>query len=71
MLPLNSFGLDLLDELEIGENSPDGTYCSFDEAKVQKLYDILQPIYAAQGVEVTGDVTTVYNNSYCAGAPGR
>jgi hypothetical protein len=35
------------------------------------LYDILQPIYAAQGVEITGDVTTVYNNSYCAGAPGR
>ena len=68
---LNSFGLDLLDELEIGENSPDGTYCSFDEAKVQKLYDILQPIYAAQGVEITDDVTTVYNNSYCAGAPGR
>ena len=68
---LNSFGLDLLDELEIGENSPDGTYCSFDEAKVQKLFDILQPIYAAQGVEITDDVTTVYNNKYCAGAPGR
>jgi hypothetical protein len=68
---LNTFGLKLLDELEIGANSPDGTYCSFDEAKVQKLYDILQPIYTAQGVEVTDDATTVYDNSYCAGAPGR
>ena len=68
---LNSFGLNLLEELEIGANSPDGTYCSFDEAKVQALYDILQPIYAAQGVEVTDDATSVYNNSYCAGAPGR
>lgn len=68
---LNSFGLRLLDELEIGANSPDGTYCSFDEAKVQELYDILQPIYAAQGVEITDDVSTVYDNTYCAGAPGR
>ena len=68
---LNTFGMQLLEELEIGANSPDGTYCSFDEAKVQKLYDILQPIYAAQGVEITDDVSTVYDNTYCAGAPGR
>ena len=68
---LNTFGLQLLDELEIGANSPDATYCSFDEAKVQRLYDILQPIYAGQGVEITDDASTVYDNTYCAGAPGR
>ena len=68
---LNSFGLELLDELKIGANSPDGSYCSFDEAKVQKLYEILQPIYSAQGVEITDDASTVFTNSYCAGAPGR
>ena len=68
---LNTFGLQLLDELKIGANSPDGTYCSFDEAKVQKLYEILQPIYSAQGVEITDDASSVFNNSYCTGAPGR
>jgi len=68
---LNSAGLQLLDEKNIGANSPDGTYCSFNETKVQDLYDILQPIYASQGVEITDDVSSVYTNEYCQGAPGR
>ena len=68
---LNSAGLQLLDEKNIGANSPDGTYCSFDETKVQNLYDILQPIYASQGVEIADDVSSVYTNKYCQGAPGR
>lgn len=68
---LNTFGLNLLEELRIGANSPDGTYCSFDEAKIENLYGILQPIYAAKGVEITDDFTSVFTNKYCAGAPGR
>ena len=68
---LNLAGLQLLEEKNIGANSPDGTYCSFDETKVQDLYDILQPIYASQGVEITDDVSSVYTNDYCQGSPGR
>ena len=69
--PLNEAGIALLEEKQIAANSPDGTYCSLDPAKVAKLYEQLKPIYDEQGIEITDDVTTVYDNSYCAGAPGR
>ena len=52
-------------------NSADGTYCSFEADRVQGLYDSLKEIYDAQGTEITADVTTVYTNKYCEGAPGR
>jgi hypothetical protein len=68
---LNEAGIALLEEKKIAANSPDGTYCTLDPAKVAALYDQLKPIYAEQGVEITDDVTTVYDNKYCAGAPGR
>ena len=68
---LNTRGLELLDELGLGENSPDGTYCSFDEARVQELYDILQPIYADEGVDIAESADGVFTNDYCADAPGR
>ncbi|MEY4231674.1 MAG: hypothetical protein RLZZ362_2523 [Actinomycetota bacterium] len=68
---LNEAGIALLEEKKIAANSPDGTYCTLDPAKVAALYEQLKPIYAEQGVEITDDVTTVYDNKYCAGAPGR
>jgi hypothetical protein len=68
---LNTRGLELLEELGLGENSPDGTYCSFDAARVQDLYDILDPIYADDGVEVAGSIDELFTNDYCADAPGR
>lgn len=68
---LNAAGIALIEEKGIAENSPDGTYCSFNPDKVQGLYDILKVIYDEQGVEITDDPTSVYTNKYCAGAPGR
>ena len=41
-----------LEEKQIGANSGDGTYCSLDDAKVKAMYDILKPIYDAQGVKL-------------------
>jgi hypothetical protein len=52
-------------------NSPDGTYCSFDEERVQGLYDILAPIYEEQGTEIADGIEGIFTNEYCAGAPGR
>lgn len=68
---LNTRGIELLGELELVENSPDGTYCSFDADRVQGLYDILAPIYAEEGVDIAEDPAVMYDNSYCADAPGR
>mgnify|MGYP001813454485 FL=1 len=68
---LNTRGLELLDELGLGENSPDGTYCSLDEARVQELFDILQPIYADDGIEIAPSIDELFTNDYCADAPGR
>jgi hypothetical protein len=53
------------------ENSPDGTYCSFDEERVQELYDILAPIYEEQGTEIAEGIEGIFTNEYCADAPGR
>ena len=68
---LNARGLEIIEERGIGANSPDGTYCSVDEDRAQALYDILKTVYDDQGVEIADDVTESYDNSFCAGAPGR
>lgn len=68
---INEAGLAVVEEKELGANSADGTYCSFDADRAQAIYDTVKPIYDAQGVEITDDVSTVYTNKYCAGAPGR
>jgi len=68
---LNTAGMALVESNGFGANSPDGTYCSFDLDRVQALYDILSPIYDAQGTEIAGSIDEFVDNSYCVGAPGR
>ena len=68
---LNEAGMELVESGEFAINSPDGTYCSFDEERVQGLYDILAPIYDEQGTEIADSVDGIFTNEYCAGAPGR
>jgi hypothetical protein len=70
-VPLNTAGFAVLEDEGMAANSPDGTYCSVDPERVQALYDILKPIYDADGVEISADPTSVYDNSFCEGAPGR
>ena len=38
---------------------------------MKAMYDILKPIYDAQGVKLTDDYKTTFDNQYCVGAPGR
>ena len=52
-------------------NSPDGTYCSMDEAKVKGMADILGPIFTDEDIKIADDLTTVVDNQFCEGAPGR
>lgn len=68
---LNEAGLKLIDEKDMAKNSEDGTYCSFDAGRVETLYGQLKTIFDEQGVAITDDVTSVYTNKYCEGAPGR
>ncbi len=68
---LNARGIELLDELGMSANSPDGTYCSIDPDRVRALYDILKPIYDGSGLTIADDPTATYDNRFCAGAPGR
>lgn len=68
---LNARGLELIEERGFGANSPDGTYCSLDADRIQGLYEILQPIYEAQGSDITDDPTATFDNRFCEGAPGR
>jgi hypothetical protein len=68
---INEAGFQVAEEKGFGANSADGTYCSIDPERAQGIYDTVKPIYDAQGVEIAGDVTTLYTNKYCAGAPGR
>ena len=53
-------------------NSPDGTYCSMDEGRVNGLIEILKPTFDNRGIEYPDDLSaaTVVDNSFCAGAPG-
>jgi hypothetical protein len=69
--PLNEAGLAILEEEGMAANSPDGTYCSIDADRVQTLYDILQPIYEADGVEIAADPTATYTTQFCEGVVGR
>ena len=69
--PLNDAGLKILEDKKIGANSPDGTYCSLDDAKVKAMYDLLKPIYDAQKVKLADDYKVTFDNQYCKGAPGR
>ncbi len=68
---LNEAGIKLIEEKKMAGNSADGTYCSIDPERAATLYGQLKEIFDAQGVEITDDVTSVYTNKYCAGAPGR
>ena len=68
---INSAGFEVLEEKEIGANSADGTYCSIDPDRAAGIYETVAAIYEAQGVEIGADVTTMYTNKYCEGAPGR
>jgi hypothetical protein len=68
---LNTRGMELLEELGLGDNSEDGTYCSFGEERMQELHEILAPIFDERGFEVAGSAEDVYTNEFCADAPGR
>jgi hypothetical protein len=80
---LNAAGLELLETgctescafggppTPFAGNSSDGSYCSFDEERVQGLYDILAPIYEEQGTEIAASIDGIFTNEYCADAPGR
>ncbi|MEX0848287.1 MAG: ABC transporter substrate-binding protein [Ilumatobacteraceae bacterium] len=68
---LNASGIAIIEEKSMAGNSPDGTYCSTDPERAATLYDQLKTIFDAQGVEITDDITSVYTNKYCEGAPGR
>ncbi len=68
---LNAAGFALLEEEAMAANSPDGTYCSIDPARVAALYDILKPIYDADGIAIAADATLTYNNTFCEGVAGR
>lgn len=68
---LNEAGMELVESGDFAVNSPDGTYCSFDEERVQGLYDILAPIYEEQGTEIAEGIEGIFTNEYCADAPGR
>jgi hypothetical protein len=68
---LNEAGLQVVEDKELATNSPDGTYCTLDEAKVQAMYDLLSPIFAEQGNKIAESIDGIFDNQYCAGAPGR
>jgi hypothetical protein len=68
---LNAAGLELVESGGFAVNSADGTYCSFDEERVQELYDILAPIYDEQGTEIADSIDGIFTNEYCDDAPGR
>ena len=68
---LNEAGMALVESGEFAINSPDGTYCSFDEERIQGLYDILAPIYDEQGTEIADSIDGIFTNEYCVDAPGR
>ncbi len=67
---LNTKGIEIVESDGIAANSPDGTYCSMDDARVSDMISILTPIYEDGGITL-GDTAAVVDNSFCAGAPGR
>jgi hypothetical protein len=68
---LNEKGIALIEEKGFGANSPDGTYCSFDDARTSTLFDIMVAVNEAKGVDSVAAATDAYTNEYCAEAPGR
>jgi hypothetical protein len=68
---LNTAGMELVESGGFAENSADGTYCSFDEDRVQGLFDILAPIYEEQATPIAESIDGIFTNKYCAEAPGR
>ena len=68
---INEAGLGVVADKEIAVNSADGTYCSIEPDRAAAIYATAAEIYAAQGVEIAPDVTAMYTNKYCEGAPGR
>jgi len=68
---INAAGFELLTSGGFVENSADGSYCSFEDDRVQELFDILKPLYEGQGTEIADSVDGLYTNEYCADAPGR
>jgi len=68
---INEGGFALVESDGYAVNSADGTYCSFDPARVQGLYDVLKPIYDSQGTKIADSVDGLFTNDYCKGAPGR
>lgn len=68
---LNTRGLEILEEEGFGSNSPDGTYCSFDDDRAATLHEIMVEVNENKGVDSVAAATDAYTNEYCAGAPGR
>ena len=55
----------------IAVNGTDGTYCGFDEDRINNLIEVLKPGFDATGILYPEDVssTDLVDNSFCAGAP--
>lgn len=68
---LNIRGLEILEEQGFGSNSPDGTYCSFDDDRAATLHEIMVEVNENKGVDSVATPTDAYTNEYCEGAPGR
>jgi hypothetical protein len=67
---LNAAGLELFTSEKIAANGPAGDYCSFDDARVQGLIDILADVFKNRGIDVAADLAagTITDNSFCEGA---
>jgi hypothetical protein len=68
---LNAAGLGVVEAEGFGDNSPDGTYCSFDDDRMSALFDIMTAVNEAKGVSSVATAAEAYTNEYCDGAPGR
>ncbi len=68
---LNAAGIKILELNKMAANSSDGTYCSFDNARVTSMAAILRELFIKRGIEVAEDLTSVVNNEFCVDAPSR
>lgn len=68
---LNAAALDMIESQHMAENSPDGTYCTFDGDRIAELATIMKPVFGARGTTVSDDLTATFTNDFCTGAPGR
>lgn len=69
---INAQAATLFADEGIAVNSADGTYCSFDEGRIDGLIEVLKPGFDATGILYPEDVsaTDLVDNSFCAGAAG-